>query len=122
MAPNSKHFFIILIRQLSLKFTLSLSQSITMSEIHVQFQVSGRVDDEDEAEEGRRDDGEVPVELRVRLGVAVSTAAHGDGGVDLPQEDHHRRQGLVGRQVLLPPQGGHGSFKGTKRVIILTTG
>ena len=52
-----------------------------MTEIHVQFQVSGRVDDQDEAEEGRRDDGEMPVELGVRLGIAMGTAAHDDGGV-----------------------------------------
>ena len=82
-----------------------------MTEIHVQFQVSRRIDDQDEAEEGRGNDGEMPVELRVRLGIAMSAVAHGDGGVDLSQEDHHRRQGLVGRQVLLPPQGDHCSFR-----------
>ena len=82
-----------------------------MTEIHVQFQVSGRIDDQDEAEEGRGNDGEMPVELGVRLRIAMGAAAHGDGGVDLPQEDHHCRQGLVGRQVLLPPQGDHCSFR-----------
>ena len=87
-----------------------------MTEIHVQFQVSGRIDDQDEAEECRGNDGQMPVELGVRLGIAMGTAAHGDGGVDLPQQDHHRRQGLVGRQMLLPPHSDHCSFKGTEHL------
>ena len=71
-----------------------------MTEIHIQFQVSGGVDEQDEAEEGRRDYGEEPVELR------VVDSADGDGGVDLPQQDRQRHRRLIGRQVLFPPQGG----------------
>ena len=77
---------------------------IAMAKIHIELKVDGGVDEQDEAEEGCGDYGEVPVELRV-------DPPDGDGGVDLPHQDHQRHYCLVGRQVLLPPKGGIGIFK-----------
>ena len=86
-----------------------------MAEIHIELQVNGWVGDQHEADEGRGNYGEVPVELRV-------DAVVGDGGVDLPHQDHQRHHRLVGRQVLLPPHGDSCSFKkGFKQDLYLPT-